>query len=446
MAGLLDMMNSDQGLLGLHLMAAAAPRERRMGFGEGLLSGLQGVQAQRAAEEERKARRQMQEMQMQQQQALLDDRRNAQVAAQAAAARNQQFRGALGAQMQPIGQAEALAAGGGPTNAAAGLVGQQRAPNWQGLAAQFPEQAELLQKLASARDWGAPEVARTVETVGPDGRPVTVQLDKQGRPVGQAMGQWKAPERVDTGSEVQFVDPVTLARLGALGKTMTPGEKASNALGWSNNAISRERLALDREGGGQLVETPEGYVRVGKDNRATAIMAPGAGVRPLMGKGTNMTEDQAKASGWLVQAQNAYGNMLSAIRSDPSAARPGVNDALAQIPGIGAPIANTLRGTDRQKFMQGASSLSEALLRAATGAGINQYEAEQKVAEITPKYGDSDEVVAQKMAAVPLYLESLKLRAGPGASKASAIGAGGANAAPSAAPVLRWNAQTGGFD
>jgi len=96
--------------------------------------------------------------------------------------------------------------------------------------------------------------------------------------------------------------------------------------------------------------------------------------------------------------------------------------------------------------MQGASSLSEALLRAATGAGINQYEAEQKVAEITPKYGDSDEVVAQKMAAVPLYLESLKLRAGPGASKASAIGAGGANAAPSAAPVLRWNAQTGGFD
>ena len=43
--GLLDMMNSDQGLLGLHLMAAAAPRERRVGFGEGLLSGLQGVQA-----------------------------------------------------------------------------------------------------------------------------------------------------------------------------------------------------------------------------------------------------------------------------------------------------------------------------------------------------------------------------------------------------------------
>lgn len=383
---------------------------------------------------------------MRQQQALLDDRRNAQMAAQAAAARNQQFRGALGAQMQPVGQAEALVAGGGPTNAAAGLVGQQRAPNWQGLAAQFPEQAELLQKLASARDWGAPEVARTVETVGPDGRPVTLQLDKQGRPVGQAMGQWKAPERVDTGSEVQFVDPVTLSRLGALGKTMTPGEKASNALGWSNNAISRERLALDRDGGGQLVETPEGYVRVGKDNRATAIMAPGAGVRPLMGKGTNMTEDQAKASGWLVQAQNAYGNMLGAIRSDPSSARPGVNDALAQIPGIGAPIANTLRGTDRQKFMQGASSLSEALLRAATGAGINQYEAEQKVAEITPKYGDSDEVVAQKMAAVPLYLESLKLRAGPGASKASAIGAGGATAAPSAAPVLRWNPQTGGFD
>lgn len=131
--GLLEMMNSDQGLLGLHLMAAAAPRERRVGFGEGLLSGLQGVQAQRAAEEERKARRQMQEMQMRQQQM--------QLAALEAEQRKQQgvdqaFRGAMRTPEQA-----AMQQFGGPTVAAA-----QAAP---GMAPQI-DQAALLRGLMQA--------------------------------------------------------------------------------------------------------------------------------------------------------------------------------------------------------------------------------------------------------------------------------------------------------
>jgi hypothetical protein len=71
--------------------------------------------------------------------------------------------------------------------------------------------------------------------------------------------------------------------------------------------------------------------------------------------------------------------------------------------------------------MQGASSMSEALLRAATGAGVNKDEALQKVRELTPQIGDSDAVIAQKEAAIPLYIESLKMRAGPGASRAQVI-------------------------
>jgi hypothetical protein len=45
-----------------------------------------------------------------------------------------------------------------------------------------------------------------------------------------------------------------------------------------------------------------------------------------------------------------------------------------------------MRGADRQKFMQGSSSLSEALLRAATGAGVNKDEAAQKIQELTPVF------------------------------------------------------------
>jgi hypothetical protein len=80
-----------------------------------------------------------------------------------------------------------------------------------------------------------------------------------------------------------------------------------------------------------------------------------------------------------------------------------------------------LRSPNRQKFNQASSSLSESLLRAATGAGVNKDEAVQKVQELTPVFGDSPEVIDQKMRAIPLYIDSLKVRAGPGAPSAEKI-------------------------
>lgn len=148
-----------------------------------------------------------------------------------------------------------------------------------------------------------------------------------------------------------------------------------------------------------------------------------AGWQPKGMGTTKLTEDQGKATGWLSQATNAYGNMMAALETTPSAARPGFNDALAAVPsfGIGEALGNAMRGTDRQKYLQGVSSLSEALLRAATGAGVNKDEAAQKVRELTPQFGDSAEVIQQKMDAIPVYIESLKVRAGPGAKQVPGI-------------------------
>lgn len=134
-----------------------------------------------------------------------------------------------------------------------------------------------------------------------------------------------------------------------------------------------------------------------------------------------------------MQADNAFRNMKAATAKDPSAARPGFNDALASIPSMGLTTgaANLMRGAERQQYMQGASSLSEALLRAATGAGVNKDEALQKVRELTPQIGDDPATIAQKEAAIPLYIESLKLRAGPGAKRAAAVMSGGQSAGSS---------------
>lgn len=149
--------------------------------------------------------------------------------------------------------------------------------------------------------------------------------------------------------------------------------------------------------------------------------------REAQGTGVKLTEDQGKATGWLVQAENAFKNMQAAgfdrDGNPTSAAKPGVADAIAGVPLVGGAVGNWLRTPDRQKFVQGASSLSESLLRAATGAGVNKDEAKQKIEELTPQWGEDESTTKQKMAAIPLYIESLKVRAGPGAPKAQEISA-----------------------
>jgi hypothetical protein len=188
--------------------------------------------------------------------------------------------------------------------------------------------------------------------------------------------------------------------------SQSPNSKASNALGWANFGLSKQRAA--QEGQGQLVETADGYVRVGRDNIATPIMSQGA---PLIGKGAKLTEDQGKATGWLSQAENAYSNMKQAIKENPSALRPGFGDAIGNIPGFGA-VGRSAMSPERQKFNHSTSSMGEAFLRAATGAGVNKDEAKQKLEELTPLFGDKQEVIDQKLAAIPVYLDSLKVRAG----------------------------------
>jgi hypothetical protein len=146
---------------------------------------------------------------------------------------------------------------------------------------------------------------------------------------------------------------------------------------------------------------------------------------PLPSKGEGgkaATEDERKAAGWLAQATNAYTNMLGAMytkEGKPTGAeKPGVvESALGTLPFIGEGTAAIARSTDRQKFTQAASSLSEALLRAATGAGVNRDEAKQKLEELTPLFSDDADTRKQKLAAIPVYLDSLKARAGRAAPK-----------------------------
>ncbi len=142
------------------------------------------------------------------------------------------------------------------------------------------------------------------------------------------------------------------------------------------------------------------------------------------------TEDERKAAGWFAQANNARNNMAAVVQRNPQAAFPTVTErGVGMIPGVGQDMAYAMSTADRQMFIQASESMAEALLRAATVAGVNEAEAAQKVRELVARIGEKAESVQQKMAAYDMYMGALKTRANralPGG------GAGGGGAAPGA--------------
>lgn len=202
---------------------------------------------------------------------------------------------------------------------------------------------------------------------------------------------------------------------------------ASAANSFASAARTRQATALDRAdvlgggGGRPSSKAPSGY----RWNAAGGLeFIPGGPADPANKGGGAPSEDERKAAGWLGQATRALGNMEESLyrKNDDGTF---MLDALGQrIPtGADTPgfieryspseeLGNRSMSPDRQRYSNASSSLSEALLRAATGAGVNESEARQKVAELTPQRGDSEEVKKQKLEGAAGYIEDLRARAG----------------------------------
>ena len=184
--------------------------------------------------------------------------------------------------------------------------------------------------------------------------------------------------------------------------------------------IQKAELALKNAQVAQASQATENLTEQGKLLKLDFEAATKGLPLPSKGGGTTTvgaaTEDERKAAGWLAQATNAYDNMLKSMytkEGKPTGAeKPGLVESVAV-----EPLKGFTRSEERQQFVQASSSLSEALLRAATGAGVNKEEAAQKIAELTPIYSDSAKTREQKLAAIPMYLRSLQERAGRAAPK-----------------------------
>lgn len=171
--------------------------------------------------------------------------------------------------------------------------------------------------------------------------------------------------------------------------------------------------ATNARGGGPQ-RAPAGYQwATAADGQPALTFIPGGPADPVTKSAGTPSEDERKAAGWFFQADNARRNMENVVKRNPGAAYPTIVErGTSAIPLFGEDIANTLRPEDRQMFVQAASSMAEALLRAATGAGVNESEAKQKIAELVPQLGDKPGNVKQKTDAYAVYMSSLQARAG----------------------------------
>lgn len=275
MAGLLDELmsglNSDQGLLGLAMLSAAAPKERRATIGEGLLSGMSLVNQRRLQREEQAMREK--EMRMREQDFGLRQRMSglqeqqilqaiaAQKQQQEEAARQKEQAQALQQMMlrdlSPVSGIEANAQSGvtGPRPEALSVVGQKRPIDWQKYIA-LGVPPERIKAMAEAPNLGRAEVARTIEVMGQNG-PETVQFDKFGNRVGAGLQKPVELGMQDLGGAVVPWNKYTGAQAGpGLNKSNSPDALLSASTARRGQDLvdlrSREKNAIDKEAVGKV--------------------------------------------------------------------------------------------------------------------------------------------------------------------------------------------------
>jgi len=176
-----------------------------------------------------------------------------------------------------------------------------------------------------------------------------------------------------------------------------------------------EAKAYAPSGGGDphLPKAPANYRWAADGQSLEPIPGGPADPKTKTAASVTATEDERKAAGWFSQASLAQQQMREAMAEDPNASKKPFSEAVASsIPFVSEEAINATRNPARQRFTAAASSFAEAALRAATGAGINEMEAKQKIAELTPQYGDSEAAINDKLTRQTMYLESLKQRAG----------------------------------
>jgi len=381
--GLLDVFNSDEGLLGLSLLSAAGPSAVPASLGQRMAGAAQSYRQQKSAEEERRMMQSYRQAQMQAMQETAEDRQVAREDRLLARQRAEEERKLLADLFPaPVSGTQAVSMAGGPTNAAAALQGTTPSVDpsvYQRLVARGVP-VDRVKALAESPTWGLPEAARTIEGVDDQLRPVTWQVDKFGRKMGEPMLQWKAPVMVNQGDIISAVDPVSLTARGQFGVNMSPAERDSSARGWNSNGIAAQRLAWEqgqaqkpqfRDGAWVVpptAENPNGSVV------PTPLFAPAKGSpQALAASGKSSLEIIGQAKDLLGKATGSYaGTAADTVAQAFGVSTPGAQ-ASAKLKALEASLILTmprLEGPQSDKdtalYRQAAAQIGDSTVPAKT--------------------------------------------------------------------------------
>lgn len=308
----------------------------------------------------------------------------------------------------PTTAADALAMPGrmGPTAERAAQIGTVQphplmaglTPTQQAIARTFTNPTEGLKFISEieARNAAQSEVTgQPFSVTDAQGRPVLVQQTKGGKiTTVEGFGPKREVVLQNLGGRTVAIDKNQLTGGESFAQTMTPGESA-------NLGVRLQET--------ELVETPEGYVRVPKFGGGAAQPVVGATGQPVRGRaGTEKpTEGQLTASGFATRMEAAE-QIFSSI---PAGDVPRVG--MSTSGGMTSGILNFMRSPEGQKAKQAADDWIRAKLRKESGAVIGAEEMEAEYRTYFPMPGDSDLVVRQKADARARATEAMRRNAGP---------------------------------
>ena len=251
-----------------------------------------------------------------------------------------------------------------------------------------------------------------------DGRVVSQGFDEYGQPVGEGQTPFKAPQFQDLGGRVVSIDPLTGKIGGEFGKTMTPGEIASNSVARANLGIAQQRLAMDQNSPANnpmLKGAPSGY-RWNMQGGLDAIPGGPAEV------GKAPTEFQGKSAVFGARAQ-AADKILGDLQGKYSPATIATQQSVADTPLVGGMAGAALNKWSMSDADQQASQAQRdfvnAVLRQESGASISPAEFENARKQYFPQPGDSKAVIAQKAQNRRTTIQGLQQNAGKAAYSAS---------------------------
>lgn len=276
-----------------------------------------------------------------------------------------------------------------------------------------------IQEYSDLENVGRQEVARTVEGME-NGRPVTLQYDKFGQPIGRGVEQWKAPVQVNRGDRVDFVSPVTMQQQGSFGVNMSPSERDAAARGWAGQALSREKFNAEQQQGGK----PTFNADAGGFIYPPSASNPQGAVVPLSGFQKPLNDVQAKAQLFGTRMQEADKIMGQLEAAGKSYSTPGAN-----LPIVGRAV-NMLNTEQGQMLDQAKRDFTNAVLRRESGAAIAQSEFDSADKQYFPQIGDSDKVIAQKARARQIAIQGVLAEVPKGTKPLNVDGPKGAQQAP----------------